>query len=336
MSSFGYIYKITNKINGKCYIGQTKRIITKRFNEHKRSSKDTKRKEYDYPLYRAFRKYGVENFFIEEIEKCDLNKIDKREDYWINYYDSIHNGYNQQLGGNGGNRIILDENKVIKEYKKLKTLEKVAKVFNCSSVVIEHILQKHNVKIISAIEHTKMECKDVFQYDENHNLINKFASFTEAGKWLIDNNISNAKSDLNAGHCIRRLLLRGNNYIYNYYWETKPGFTQKEINHYKKRTQINSKKNNNRHNYSACPICGKLKSKTSELCQDCSNKQRTQQGIELREEKYGITRETLKQEIRTTSFVQLSEKYGISDNAIRKWCKKYNLIKIFRNKKVFR
>lgn len=44
------IYKITNNINNKCYIGQS-RNIEKRWRDHKYSN-------LDYPLYRAFRKYG--------------------------------------------------------------------------------------------------------------------------------------------------------------------------------------------------------------------------------------------------------------------------------------
>ncbi len=50
----GYIYKITNTINNKCYIGQTRTNINKRWNKHKFVSTDPSNKAYNYPLYNAF------------------------------------------------------------------------------------------------------------------------------------------------------------------------------------------------------------------------------------------------------------------------------------------
>ncbi len=58
----GYIYKITNTINNKCYIGQTRTNINKRWNKHKFVSTDPGNKAYNYPLYNAFRKYGIDKF----------------------------------------------------------------------------------------------------------------------------------------------------------------------------------------------------------------------------------------------------------------------------------
>lgn len=62
------IYKITNNINGKVYIGQSI-DINKRWKEHKYRSQ-IPNKEYDKYLYRAFRKYGLENFTFEILEEC--------------------------------------------------------------------------------------------------------------------------------------------------------------------------------------------------------------------------------------------------------------------------
>jgi len=50
-------------------------------------------------LYKAFNKYGIENFTFEEIEQVDNSILDEREKYWIEYYDSYFNGYNSTLGG---------------------------------------------------------------------------------------------------------------------------------------------------------------------------------------------------------------------------------------------
>ena len=69
-----------------------------------------------------------------------------------------------------------------------------------------------------------------------------------------------------------------------------------------------------------CIDCGKEVSKKSERCMECSAKART-----IPKEQMLISREELKKLIRTTSFTQIGKQYGVSDNAIRKWCDKYNL-----------
>lgn len=97
------IYKITNKINNKCYIGQSV-DINKRWNAHIHSFNNID--VYNYPLYRAFRKYGIENFSFEIIETCPRDKLNEREKYWIQYYDSCYNGYNQTLGGDNAPRFL--------------------------------------------------------------------------------------------------------------------------------------------------------------------------------------------------------------------------------------
>lgn len=87
------IYKITNKINGKSYIGQSNNI-ERRFQEHQ-----TKGCLSRIPLDVAIQKYGKENFTYEILEKCDTSKLNERETYWIQYYNTISNGYNCSLGG---------------------------------------------------------------------------------------------------------------------------------------------------------------------------------------------------------------------------------------------
>lgn len=84
------IYKITNKVNGKCYIGQSIKI-EKRWSDHKIASHNQNDKGYNYPLYKAFRKYGIDNFDFEIIEECNINQLDEKEVYWIKYYNPAYN-----------------------------------------------------------------------------------------------------------------------------------------------------------------------------------------------------------------------------------------------------
>lgn len=92
------IYKIENKLNHKVYIGQSKNI-EKRWKSHK-SNAFYPNKEYGKALYRAFRKYGIENFLFEVIEECSLEQLAEREAYYIRYYQSNNNhyGYNETGG----------------------------------------------------------------------------------------------------------------------------------------------------------------------------------------------------------------------------------------------
>lgn len=93
----GIIYKITNNINGKVYIGQTIRSVERRFVEHK--TKDSACRK----LNRAMDKYGKNNFSIEELVKAKTQEdLDRLEKKYIKQYDAINSGYNIREGGSNG------------------------------------------------------------------------------------------------------------------------------------------------------------------------------------------------------------------------------------------
>lgn len=93
------IYKIENLLNGKIYIGQSIQI-EKRFEQHKKTAYARKDRNYNNLIYKAIRKYGLENFAFEIIEEVPDNQdLDEREIYWISYYNSYKNGYNMTPGG---------------------------------------------------------------------------------------------------------------------------------------------------------------------------------------------------------------------------------------------
>lgn len=102
----GYIYKITNTVNGKMYIGQTRHSIAKRWGEHKNCAKYGKF-DYESLLYRAMRKYGLESFVIDEVEECSDESLNDREKYWISHYGTVETGYNISRGGLGHPRDAM-------------------------------------------------------------------------------------------------------------------------------------------------------------------------------------------------------------------------------------
>ena len=93
------IYKITNNINNKIYIGQSINI-KRRWYDHKYKAFDESDISYNSALHSAMRKYGVENFSFEVIEECSEEELDNKERYWIQKSNSIcPNGYNILSGG---------------------------------------------------------------------------------------------------------------------------------------------------------------------------------------------------------------------------------------------
>lgn len=98
-----YIYKITNLINNKVYIGQVyNKSVEERFKRHCTDKSALKHSYID----RAIEKYGPENFVVETIDiASDLDELNNKEKYWIKKYNSTDRtkGYNLTDGGDGGN-----------------------------------------------------------------------------------------------------------------------------------------------------------------------------------------------------------------------------------------
>ena len=96
------IYKITNQVNGKVYIGQSVNIF-KRWKDHKQKPFQENSEEYNYPLYQAIREEGLENFTFEILEECSPEDLNQKEIGYISLYESYPpdkgKGYNQTKGG---------------------------------------------------------------------------------------------------------------------------------------------------------------------------------------------------------------------------------------------
>lgn len=84
-------------------------------------------------MYKAFNKYGIENFTIEEIEQCSNEELDNREIYWINFFNSYkaRKGYNCTSGGEGGIKTYEEDiDLIIQRYLKGERLDLLCKEFH--------------------------------------------------------------------------------------------------------------------------------------------------------------------------------------------------------------
>ncbi len=196
-----YIYKITNLINGKVYIGKTTRNIESRFYEHKYTAENIGSHNSAYPLYQAMRKYGIENFDFEILEECDDLIIDDKEKEYIKLYNSYIgfkncNGYNATLGGDGAIKHerqliyeLWDEGASIKEISDKIKIDRnaVSKIIKGRYQNVEIEIEKRRRNNLSNIKSISVK-----QYDETGKLINSFSSYQEAEEKLGIFNISTA------------------------------------------------------------------------------------------------------------------------------------------------
>ena len=116
------VYCCENCLNGKVYIGETKRSLRERWIDHKNSMSKTCKRNIKAAIYNAIRKYGTTNFCVYILEENleDNNKRKEREKYWISKFNAFidaenSNGYNMTTGGYSESKI--SKQKVNREVK---------------------------------------------------------------------------------------------------------------------------------------------------------------------------------------------------------------------------
>lgn len=152
--SYGLIYKMTNKINGMIYIGQTTQSLKRRIASHKSHLKNTKTK-----LAKALKKYTFENFDIYTIDYAEnQEELNQKEIYWINYYDTLnrYKGYNTKEGGSNGKfskegLINLRKSHIRRKVYCIETKEifnsikEAEEKYNCKSYISRACRGKNNI-----------------------------------------------------------------------------------------------------------------------------------------------------------------------------------------------
>lgn len=149
------IYKITNLINNKIYIGLTTLSLNKRWTSHKAECKRNNKKH----LYNAMRKYGIESFKIEEIDNTDdIIKLGELERYYIKFYDSRNpeKGYNITAGGE---RNQLDANPR-------------------ATLSVEEVIQIRNI-----YDSCELNCKQCWEMYKNKISFSAFQKIWEGTTW---------------------------------------------------------------------------------------------------------------------------------------------------------
>lgn len=220
------IYKITNVLNGKVYIGQSIDIET-RWKQH---IDEGKRLRHKTKLYYAMNEYGIDNFHFEIIELCESNQdiLNQKERYWINYYDSYNNGYNSTLGGQGEDSWIYNPKLIQKLWDEGYTVKEIQDIIGCGKTLVNLRLTgykdynahtSHRRSIYKKLKSDKRKLtKKQLQYFGNSYPVHQYtllgeyvASYPSQEQAATDNNWS---SPQNIGNCITK----GHKTAYGYQW----------------------------------------------------------------------------------------------------------------------
>lgn len=201
----GYIYRIYNDINEKNYIGLTTNTVETRWKKHLANSSLVQ-----YHLYDAMRLYGVEHFFIETVEKVEDNSLAEREQYWIQYYDSFYNGYNETQGGEGNQ--LYNKEDFYRLWNEGYSIGEIASQINCArSTVYEALLDYENYTVEESLKRRAIKNqKRVCQFDLRGNQVAAYNSVKEAEEAL---NIAGSGT---IGQCCARKP--GHKTVKNYFW----------------------------------------------------------------------------------------------------------------------
>lgn len=183
-----FIYKITNLVNDKLYIGQTSTTLERRFRQHQVAAFTLNLK---YPLYRAMRKYGIESFTIELVEEVAADQLNEREQFYIKQYESfapLGKGYNATRGGEGN--ILLDYDLIYKLWDEGKSIAEISTITGANRYGIRGVL-----KVLPTYNDTEsrirgnnyqhsLRLKPVYQYSPGGEFLAEFESAAVASSML--------------------------------------------------------------------------------------------------------------------------------------------------------
>lgn len=166
----GYIYKITNNINNKIYIGQTtKNRATDRFSQHRYLAQHPEQERGVSYLHSSMAKYGVDNFTFTIVEEVDNELLNEREQYWIAFYGSLApKGYNMTEGGEGTQGYSRPQTEEEKEKRRQSN-----KQFFINHPEAKEVLSRRTKELWEDDEYRKKVTESNKKYAQDHPDLNK-------------------------------------------------------------------------------------------------------------------------------------------------------------------
>lgn len=208
----GYIYVITNDINGKQYVGKTCAGIEERWRTHCRDRHKLEARER--PLYRAMNKYGLEHFSIQQLEECDQSILNEREAYWIERLNTYHEGYNATLGGDGSAHVNYEN--IITDYKNGLSPQEISAKYQYHIETVRDYINKAGIEKRPRIINDSIPVK---QFSLQNEFIQEFPSSGAAARWIYKNNSSlHSHIDVIAHHIVQAAKGERQS-AYKYHWE---------------------------------------------------------------------------------------------------------------------
>lgn len=178
------IYKISNDINQKLYIGKTAaNSLKSRWSDHLRAHK--RHTSECRKLYRAMSKYGTEHFRIDIIEECKTDEeACEREKYWIQKLDTYRHGYNATLGGDG--KAYIDHTAIMNLWNTTDYhAKKIAAEVGCHFETVRNVLHQNNIDTKTIRDRAISDQKRaVCMFSKDNEFITRFNSVTDALRYL--------------------------------------------------------------------------------------------------------------------------------------------------------
>lgn len=178
-----YIYKVTNTINNKNYIGQTHRTVKQRWSEHCCDARNNYDKTY---FHKAIRKYGEDSFIVEIITKTNSQEeCNYLEQLFINIFRTTNHNYGYNLARGGKSSALFDYNLMNQLWNDGKALYEIAGELNCTSTTVAYAVADNITYSANEAKRRGNQRKiAIKQYNENRELIKIYDSAISIAKEL--------------------------------------------------------------------------------------------------------------------------------------------------------